>query len=111
MPRAAHKVGMRQATKTAGLRIQQRFRFGILPLLVPGPVHPGVPLRDLVVPVKQQGWSSEELADAAFASLTPSRMIDVRVHVSKEPIFLRRLLLPGIDGLLIRESNIHDGFD
>src|SRR5688572_1200125 len=76
---------------------------------VPAEVHSRVERGDLVsVAVEHQRLTLEELADAAFASLAPSRVIDLRVHVGVEAVLVGSGDAPGSLGLVFPEADLDD---
>src|SRR3982750_2496459 len=75
-------------------------------------IHPIVESRYFVpVAVEQKCLSRFVFTDPAFARLRPSRMIDRRVHVRKEPIFVWGRKVPGRRGFTFRQRYLSDGFD
>src|SRR5947209_1926740 len=75
-----HSSGVKQASKTTGLRIHQRVNLGIYRLIELTKIHARVHLGNLVgVSVEHQGRPLEEFADPPFPGLAPSRMVHVRI--------------------------------
>src|SRR5207342_2956767 len=65
----------------------------------------------IAIAIEHQRLAAQELADAAFGRLAPARMVDRRVDVRIEAVFLRRRFLPGIERLLLREPDLDDRLD
>src|SRR4029077_2182611 len=83
----SHAHGPRAARKTSGLRT----------LIVLPQIHAAVQAGHLIpVAVEQHRLSHEELADTPLLSLAPARVIDGRIHVGVKAVFVRGLLLPGV---------------
>ena len=75
-------------------------------------IHPRVEAGHLIaVAVEHQRLAAQELADPAFGGLGPARMVDRRVHVRVEAVFLRRRFLPRVERLLLGELDLDDRLD
>src|SRR5712691_11244529 len=80
--------------------------------VVPSEIESGVQRGDLIaVAVEHHRFAPQELADAPLGVLAPPRMIDARVHVRVEAVFVRRLLLPRVERLPLDEAHFHDRLD
>src|SRR3954453_8806898 len=104
--------GPRQARKTTTLnqriiwsRIPTRRQLKIL-LQVHSAVQPG----HLIVAVEHQRRSFQELSQAPFFRLAPTRMIHVGIHVGIEAVFIWRHSVPGVHWLRIGEAQPNDVF-
>src|SRR5690606_35209466 len=77
-------------------------------------IHAAVQRRHLAVAVEHQRRPllREEtvLTDAPLAGLRPSRMIDLRVDVRIEAVFVGSCQIPGGRRLFLDEANLDDGF-
>src|SRR5216117_3586215 len=77
-------------------------------------IHAGVQMRDLFfVAVEHQCRllaRKEARPDDSLASLAPAGMIDVRVHIGVEAVFVRRELIPKRPWLFGHEVDLHQGF-
>src|SRR5437879_6501170 len=71
-------------------------------------IHPGDLLR---VSIERERGPLEEFADPPLLGLGPPRMVDFRIYISVEPVFIRCLLLPGVQRLLVGETDVDDGLD
>src|SRR5580765_57719 len=118
-------TGPRLATKTSGLTTKRMVFSDTCSVSVPcGLEAARAEARNLVVlfqiesrvetldllgvAVEHQRLALEELADAAFARLAPARVIDVRIDVRVEAVFLRRRVLPGVERLPLGEPDPDD---
>src|SRR5262249_44854930 len=111
----SHANGPRAATKTAGLTTKRRIR-SLKPAsgasVVAPQVHARIERCDLVaVAVEHLRLPPQELADAAFGRLAPARMVDRGVDVGVEAVLARRLILPGVERLLLDELDLGDRLD
>src|SRR5262245_18596707 len=75
-------------------------------------IHSPVEVRDLfAVTVEHQSLSPEEFTDAPFRGLAPARMVDFRVHIGIETVFLRLHHIPRRRRLFLDEADLDDGFN
>lgn len=58
----------------------------------------------------RNGARKDAGVNAAFVSLTPARMVNLRVDVGIKTIFVRSHLVPQGIRLFCRETNFHNGF-
>ncbi|ABA48737.1 hypothetical protein BURPS1710b_3740 [Burkholderia pseudomallei 1710b] len=78
-------------------------------------IHPAIHRRDpIAIAVEHQRLAlrREEavLADAPLGRLAPARMVDVRVDVRIEAVFVRRIRVPARRRLPVDEADLHDRF-
>src|ERR1039457_4644943 len=75
-------------------------------------IHPGIKAGDLIaVAVKHERLALEEFAQAAFAGLAPTGMVDRGIHIRIETVLARAGEIPSGGRLLLDELDLHDGLD
>src|SRR5688572_33468080 len=71
-------------------------------------VQAGVQRPDLIgVAVEHEGLALEELPHPPLPSLTPARVVHLRVHIGVETVFARRRQIPGGHRLALGEPDLH----
>src|SRR5262249_34542165 len=105
---ASTASGARTPAHTATFRARRLRRVtGLVELLQ---IHPRVEGRNLIgIAVEHERLAPAELADAPLGRLAPARMVDRRVHVRVEAVFLGSGLVPGRLRLLGGQADAHDG--
>src|ERR1035437_1420328 len=75
-------------------------------------IHPGIKAGDLIaVAVKHERLALEKFAQAAFAGLAPTGMVDRGIHIRIETVLARAGEIPSGGRLLLDELDLHDGLD
>src|ERR1700730_8693897 len=72
-------------------------------------IHARVQRGHLIVAVEHKRGTLQEFTQAPFFSLTPARMIYIRVHIAVEAVLLGGGPVPGVDRLAVGKANPNKG--